>query len=145
MSGATVSVISIGVLRTPEGKAVADRPSLPGRAPVPPAWKGFTTNASPPYAWAPVSPGPAMMTGFQRQDAPSAGTAPGSSACSRQPRTTSGSICPIEWRAETAAGGGALSSDPGGAETSIAASDPALFGTSEPTMQRTPNELYARV
>ena len=46
MSGATVSVISMGVLRTPEGKAVAESPSLPGRAPVPPVWKGLTTKGS---------------------------------------------------------------------------------------------------
>ena len=33
ISGATVSVISTGVLRTPEGKAVAESPSLPGAGP----------------------------------------------------------------------------------------------------------------
>ena len=42
ISGATVSVISMGVLLTPEGNAVAERPSLPGLAPVPPVWNGFT-------------------------------------------------------------------------------------------------------
>ena len=46
INGATVSVISTGVLRTPEGNAVAESPSLPGRAPVPPVWKGFTTNGA---------------------------------------------------------------------------------------------------
>ena len=36
MRGAAFSVISTGVLRTPEGNAVQDRPSLLGLAPVPP-------------------------------------------------------------------------------------------------------------
>ena len=43
----SASVISTGVLRTPEGKAVADRPSLRGRAPVPPAWKTVTEKIPP--------------------------------------------------------------------------------------------------
>ena len=81
ISGATVSVISIGVLRTPDGNDVALRPSFPGRAPVPPVWNGLTTNGSEsPYGYPPVSPGPPMKTGFQRHDAPSAGTEPGGMA-----------------------------------------------------------------
>ncbi len=39
MIGATFSVASTGMVRTPEGKAVAFRPSLVGRAPVPPELK----------------------------------------------------------------------------------------------------------
>ena len=41
-TGALVSVISTGTLRTPLGKAVALRPSSLGRAPVPPEWKPVT-------------------------------------------------------------------------------------------------------
>ena len=120
---------------------MAESPSLPGRAPVPPVWKGLTTKGSePPYGWVPVRPGPPSSTGFQRQEAPSAGTDPGSMACSRHPSTTSGSIWPMAWRAATAAGGGAFRMDPLGAPTEIVLSDPALLGTSEPTTQRTPKE-----
>ena len=46
----------------------------------------------------------------------------------------------MAWRAATAAGGGAFRTDPSGAETEMALSDPALLGTSEPTTQRTPKE-----
>ena len=42
--GDTASLTSIGTFLTPLGKAVADSPSLPGRAPVPPAWKLMTLN-----------------------------------------------------------------------------------------------------
>jgi hypothetical protein len=44
-SGAMVSVISTGTLRTPLGKAVALSPSSDGRAPVPPEWKPVASNA----------------------------------------------------------------------------------------------------
>ncbi len=81
-----------------------------------------------------------MMTGFHRQEAPSAGTEPGGIAWPSAPSTTSGSIWPIEWRAETAAGGGAFNRQPAGALTAIALSEPALLGTSDPTTQRTPND-----
>ena len=37
--GATFSVASTGMVRTPEGKAVASSPSRAGRAPVPPELK----------------------------------------------------------------------------------------------------------
>ena len=59
--GETASLTSIGTFFTPLGKAVADRPSAPGRAPVPPAWKlmtlkgmAFTVSAGSPS----VRPGP---------------------------------------------------------------------------------------
>ena len=42
--------------------------------------------------------------------------------------------------ADTARGGGALRMQPVGAVTATAAREPALFGTSLPTMQRTPKE-----
>ena len=42
--GAMASLISTGVLRTPEGKAVADSPSAAGRAPVPPLWNRLTVK-----------------------------------------------------------------------------------------------------
>ena len=72
-------------------------------------------------------------------DAPSAGATPGS-ACSKQPSTTSGSIWPIACRAETGAGNSAFRMQPAGARTVTSASEPALFGTSLPTTQRTPKD-----
>src|SRR5260370_7802843 len=64
--GEIVSLTSTGTLRTPLGKAVADRPSRPGRAPVPPAWKlmmvkgvALTVSAgAPPPRPAPPPPPP---------------------------------------------------------------------------------------
>ena len=109
ISGATVSVISTGVLRTPRRERGRAEPvPCPARAPVPPVWNGLTTNASEsPYGCVPVSPGPPMKTGFQRHDDLFRRDRTGRHGLARQPSTTSGSICPIEWRAETAAGGGA--------------------------------------
>ncbi len=69
---------------------------------------------------------------------PSAGTRPGS-AWSRQPYTTSGSICPITERAYTAAGCVALRMVPSGAVTRTASSVPVLFGMCGATTQFTPN------
>ena len=36
LNNGVASAISTGVLRTPDGNAVHDRPSMPGRAPAPP-------------------------------------------------------------------------------------------------------------
>jgi hypothetical protein len=138
--GAIVSLISTGVFLTPEGKAVAESPSLPGRPPVPPAWNMEIAKAGALRAPCPSAiPWPPRSVGIHRQDVPSAGTRP-SLACSRQPSMTSGSIWPITWRVATAQGGGALRIEPAGAVTLTGASEPALFGTPPPTTQRTPKE-----
>src|SRR3546814_8071324 len=50
ISGAIVAVTSTGVLRTPDGKAVALRPSMVGRAPMPPAWKQLTAKLADRFA-----------------------------------------------------------------------------------------------
>ena len=109
------SLTSVGVVRTPEGNAVVDKPSLRGRAPVPPLNIGFVTKSPPPQ----LAPMPAFAeessTGFHMHEAPSAGTASGK-ICSRQPRMTSGSICPSAWRADTAAGRRARRIQPEGAD-----------------------------
>ena len=74
---------------------------------------------------------------FHRQDAPSAGTRSGTT-CARHPNTTSGSIWPMMWRAQTAAGYGALRIEPSGALTANGASDPALLGIVGETTQLRP-------
>ena len=77
-SGAVASLISVGVVRTPDGNAVVERPSLAGRAPVPPLKIGLTTNGVA-SALPPLAPtGALRSTGFQMHDAPSAGATPGS-------------------------------------------------------------------
>ena len=62
------SFTSVGVVRTPEGKAVVDRPSLVGRAPVPPLKIGLMTNG----VAEKLPPGTPVLrsTGFQMHDAP---------------------------------------------------------------------------
>src|SRR5215212_9215671 len=114
--GEIVSLTSTGTLRTPLGKAVADRPSRPGLAPVPPAWKlmmvktfALMVSAGSPSA----RPGPPSADRFHKHDAPSAGTPP-FSAWWRQPNITSGSIWPVTWRAATGAGFRALRIEFGG-------------------------------
>ena len=79
-SGAMVSVISTGTLRTPDGKGVADRPSSVGRAPAPPEWKVVTMKGRL-LPIVPVMPWPAPSFRFQRLLVPSAGTLPGSTWC----------------------------------------------------------------
>ena len=140
--GDTASLTSIGTFFTPLGKAVAESPSAPGRAPVPPAWKLMTLNG---LAWtvsdgsSPVEPGPPSANRFHRHDVPSAGTWPPSAWC-RQPNITSGSIWPVTWRAATGAGFRALRIEFGGAVTRITDSEPSLLGTLGATMHFTPNE-----
>ncbi len=140
--GEIVSLTSAGTLRTPLGKAVADRPSRPGRAPVPPAWKlmmlkamAFTVSAGSPS----TLPGPPVAERFHRHEAPSAGTPPPSAWC-RQPNITSGSIWPVTWRAATGEGCLAFRMQPSGALMRITSSEPSLFGTLGATMHFTPNE-----
>ena len=80
-----------------------------------------------------------MTKGFHSDDAPSAGTTSPSALC-RQPNTTSGNIWPMMWRADTAQGGCALRMQSAGALMRTGANDPALLGTDDPMMQRTPKD-----
>src|ERR1700693_2752032 len=75
-SGDIASVTSTGTLRTPLGNAVADRPSLPGRAPVPPEWnditlktRAFIISAESASIWLE----PPKANRFHRQEVASAG------------------------------------------------------------------------
>src|SRR6516162_10537861 len=74
-SGDVDSVTSTGMLRTPLGNAVADSPSLPGRAPVPPEWKLLMLNGSASISasgGASTALGPPIAIRFHRHDEPSA-------------------------------------------------------------------------
>src|SRR3954452_21017883 len=142
-TGAIDSMISTGTLFTPLGNAVADKPSLLGRAPVPRAWNESTLNGVPPATLS-LTPCPPRSCGTHSADAPSAG-APLVSAWRRQPNTTSGSMWPITWRMATAQGRGAFKIEPSGALTVIGASEPALFGMPGATRHFTPNAVYAVV
>ena len=133
------------MVRTPDGNAVALRPSFSGRAPAPPQWKITVENsgsvfASVPSSTSSTSEPPPKICGFHSDDAPSAGTPPGMTCC-RQPNTTSGSIWPTVWRAATGHGRLTLSTQPSGALTVIGSSEPALFGTSGATRHLTPNAV----
>ncbi|MCY1526519.1 hypothetical protein D9M68_615470 [compost metagenome] len=125
---------------------MADSPSLPGRAPVPPVEKlvalkrGPASSAACSSAFAPASGSPPTRCRFHKDEAPSAGTW-SARAWRRAPKTASGSSCPIMWRAVTAAGKRAFRIEPSGAETSISESEPALFGTSAPMRQRMPKDV----
>ena len=77
---------------------------------------------------------------FHRHEVPSAGTRSGI-AWARQPNTTSGSIWPMMWRMQTAAGLAALRMQPSGADTVSGASEPALLGMRAATMQPRPNTV----
>jgi hypothetical protein len=132
------SLISTGMLRTPDGKAVADSPSADGRAPAPPEWNDMRFQRRPFSAPSPAERPAATM--FHNDDVPSAGTRPGRIWC-RQPNTVSGNIWPTTWRAFTAYGCGAFSTQPAGALTRTTSSEPALLGTSGPMMQRTPKDV----
>ncbi len=72
--GPTFSVTSVDIVRTPEGKAVAESPSRPGRAPVPPELKIKSSAGGRPLAG---SLARAEIWMFQSEEAPSAGTTPG--------------------------------------------------------------------
>src|SRR6516165_7841641 len=140
--GDIASLTSTGMLRTPLGNAVADRPSLPGRAPAPPAWKLITLNGiacavcdgSPP-----ARPGPPSANRFHRHELPSAGTLSGIAWC-RQPNITSGSSWPVTWRVATGAGHLTLRMQSSGAEMRMTESEPSLLGTFGATMHFTPKE-----
>ena len=72
--GPTCSVASTLMVETPEGKAVADSPSAPGRAPVPPE---LNIRISAGGNRLSGSDARALIWMFQSEDAPSAGTTPG--------------------------------------------------------------------
>src|ERR1700732_2294330 len=73
-----LSVASTGIVRTPDGKAVALSPSLVGRAPAPPQWKITVENsgsalASVPSSTSSTSEPPPKICGFHSAEATSAG------------------------------------------------------------------------
>src|SRR5580692_622010 len=140
-----LSVAAAAIKRTPDGNAVALKPSFPGRAPAQPQWKITEENsgsvlASVPSSTSSTSEPPPKICGFHNAEAPSAGTPPGMTFA-RQPNTTSGSIWPTVCRAATGHGLLTLSRQPSGALTVIGSSEPALFGTSGATRHLTPNAV----
>src|SRR5207245_294806 len=76
-TGGTLSVASTGMVRTPDGKAVASIPARSGRAPVPPELKvmisKFGTILRLPRDW-PETDDPPRSGGFHSAEAPSAAT-----------------------------------------------------------------------
>ena len=98
-TGATFSVASTGMVRTPEGKAVPSSPSLVGRAPVPPELKVMISKSGNSAA-APLTCAPPRSGGFQSAEEPSAFTRSGTAWC-RQPIIRSGSSWPTTWRTLT--------------------------------------------
>lgn len=98
-SGATFSVASTGMVRTPEGKAMPSSPSWPGRAPVPPELKVMISKSGV-VARGPDTCGPPRIGGFHSGEAPSAITRSGTAWC-RQPIIRSGSRCPMTCRTDT--------------------------------------------
>ena len=70
-TGATFSVASTGMVRTPEGKAVPSSPSLVGRAPVPPELKVMISKSCSGRSW-PETDGPAAQRRIPQAEAPSA-------------------------------------------------------------------------
>src|SRR5262249_15976015 len=115
-SGPVVSITSTGDEATPLGKAVVDRPSAVGRAPVPPAEKKTLTKRSRPAPRTVVS---------QIPPAPSAITRPGRTR-SRAPKTACGMEWPAIWRGATAGGKRQLKIDPSGAVTDTGRKLPSL-------------------
>ena len=111
-TGATFSVASTGMVRTPDGKAVPSSPSCVGRAPVPPELKVMTSKSTSGESW-PLTIGPPRNGGFHRHDDPSAVTRFGTAWC-RQPIIRSGNSWPSTWRTATAAGRGAFRMQPAG-------------------------------
>ena len=94
-SGDSDSVTSTGMAPTPLGNAVTDRPSFPGRAPIPPIPTFITLKREAFSPGAPPAFAPAFAKGrTQMLPALSAGILPGR-ACARQPKATSASIWPM--------------------------------------------------
>ena len=71
ITGATFSVASTGMVRTPDGKAMPSSPSLVGRAPVPPELKVMISKSSVSAAW-PETWEPPRNGGFHSAEEPSA-------------------------------------------------------------------------
>src|SRR5437899_9423133 len=121
---------STGVPRTPDGNAVAERPSFVARAPVAPEEKKTYVKGAPrsscPATWMP-----------QMLAEPSAITRAGS-ALPRAPAMTCGRKWPTTCLAATAAGRLTLRIEPSGAVMRSGRNAPSLFGTSGLTMTFTP-------
>ena len=144
-SGARASTISAGTPRTPDGNAVLERPSLVGRAPIPPELKKAIENRLPPPAPSP----PCRLSEpencvIHRLEDPSAITWSGI-ACARAPWTTAGSHWPTICRPATGAGGWQLRIDPTGAVMVTGRKLPSLFGTSGARAHLIPYVEYASV
>ena len=123
--GVMASLTSTGMPRTPLGKAVALKPSLVGRAPVPPLLNCSISKlgTSPTSPLSPDTDGPPRSCTFQSEADPSAGQ-PASMTWCRQPRTVSGNRWPMMWRAATAYGRCTFKMQPSGAEKVIGSSEP---------------------
>ena len=77
ITGPACSVASIGIVITPDGKAVAFKPSWSGRAPDPPELKVKTSDRRASSGAGASVRGRRETWKLQRQPAPSAGTKPG--------------------------------------------------------------------
>ncbi len=135
-TGATFSVASTGMVRTPDGNAVPSSPSRPGRAPVPPELKVITSKSVSGEFW-PETIGPPRSGGFHKQDEPSAVTRSGTAWC-RQPIIRSGSNCPTTCRTETGLGRGAFKIEPSGIRKRNGSRLAVLFGISGATTHLMP-------
>ena len=121
---------------------MADSPSLPGRAPVPPAWKLMTLNglASTVSAGSPSArPGPPSANRFHRHE-----RALGRHAAAQRlvqaaehhvGQHLAGDVAGRDRRGMLG-----IEDEPSGAVTRITDSEPSLFGTLGATMHFTPNE-----
>ncbi len=104
ITGATFSVASTGMVRTPDGKAVrvqpvARRPRAGAAGVEGDDLEIRRSPAGSPRAW-PDTEAPPRNGGFHSAEAPSAVTRSGTAWC-RQPIIRSGSRWPITWRTDT--------------------------------------------
>ena len=121
-SGNKFSRVSTGVLEILLGKLIADLPSAPADAPMPPLRKNRPAN---------LRSFPAAPVKFRHQRGdPLAAITRSGTASPRAPKRTSGRKCPMTARAPTETGNLALRIDPSGALTFIGRKLPSLFGTS---------------
>ena len=118
-SGDRLSMTSAGTPATPLGKPTALRPSLVGRAPVPPTWNTVRLNAG---SWP-------RHTLSQMGSALGAMSLPGSALASAV-NTAVGTKWPTVCRAATGAGSLAFRMLPAGALTCTGRKLPSLCGTS---------------
>ena len=145
-TGATFSVASTGMVRTPDGNAVPSSPSNVRRAPVPPELNVITSKSGStgrlPRAW-PDTADPPRNGGFQRHEDPSAATRSGTIWC-RHPIIRSGSNCPTTCRTDTGYGRGAFRMQPSGIFIRNGSRLAQLFGISGATTTLIPKQEYAR-